>query len=739
MSKALLKKIELQGFRSFGTNTQSFELPATVAVFWGGNSQGKSSLAEALEFLLTGQIVRRELLASTKEEFSDSLKNVHLENTVPVVVSAEILCADGQTRTLRRTLIEDYKRGTQSCNSTIEIDGQTCQQRDIEDKLGIKLFPPPLSAPVLAQHILGYIFSAGPTERASYFRAMLDTQDLEDFRTAIAGLSSRIIPPTSPAMQNLQAVEAMHRLVAHAKKIRTSKTQDELEKHLLMTCIALLNSLSLSPKVTIAEQVSQIIEELQNRRAKAFAIDLFARGTFSAWGKTADSIDKYIQPFLTERGKIDKETRNLIQLFNAALSLHDAEDAHESIDCPLCGTTDALNAVRIALIRQHVQSAESYQTAEKIFTKALQDMETSLSTLNTSMQSALPKFLKEKSLVRRAKGFTIARIDVLVNNPTVLQCWIANMRILVRAAGKFKKAISSASIEIESVSDQLDSWTDSDKLKSILQFVVDAQIAFENANTEYSKSAQQLSGPLKNAVDLNSKTEGWEELTKLVPDPTALWEALQTQSLHEQKLKNLDKALKDIDAGNGKVADEKFSDMSGEVKKWWNCLRPDEPAFFDAVQRRSAKARRNVDIKVGLSANDDRSNPKFRDAIAVFSQSQLHCLGLSMFLARASQENIGFVIMDDPVLTSDDDFRPNFASTVIECLLANGMQVIVLTQDHASWKDIGHRWEHKGVSQYQVVRNDPVLWYGNQESKRWSCNNDCQGTAVHKITRCRAA
>lgn len=709
MSKALLKKIELQGFRSFGTGTQSFELPTTVAVFWGGNSQGKSSLAEAMEFLLTGQIARRELLASTKEEFSDSLKNVHLGDNVPVSVSAEVLCADGQTRTLKRTLTEDYKRGAQGCTSVIQIDGQTSQQGDIENKLGIKLFPSPLSAPVLAQHTLGYIFSVGPTERASYFRAMLDTQDLEDFRTTLAGLSSRIIPPTSSAMQNLQVIEESQELATHVAKIRKSQTPDELEKHLLANCTALLNSLAITPKEGIAAQVLQIAEELQNRRAKAFPIELFAHGIFSAWSNTADSMDACIESFLAERNKIDEKTRSLIDLFNAALSLHDAEEEHESQDCPLCGTSDGLNSARIALIRQHVQSAESYQSAEKAIKKALQDMETSLSTLSTSMQFVLPMFLREKSAARRAKGFTLARIDTLVNNPSVLQAWTNNMRALARAAGKFRKAISSANTEIEKVKEQLGSWANSDTLKAIFQSVVDAQTAFEAANSAYSQSAQQLSEPLKTAVDLSSKTGGWEELTTLASNPSDLWTALQAQQLHDEKVNGLDKALREIDAGNGKVADEKFSDMSEEVKKWWDCLRPDEPSFFDAVQRRSAKARRNVDIKVGLSASDDRSNPKFRDAIAVFSQSQLHCLGLSMFLARASQENIGFIIMDDPVLTSDDDFRPNFASTVIECLLANSVQVIVLTQDHKCWTDIGHRWDHKGGSQYQIVRNDPVL------------------------------
>jgi hypothetical protein len=93
----------------------------------------------------------------------------------------------------------------------------------------------------------------------------------------------------------------------------------------------------------------------------------------------------------------------------------------------------------------------------------------------------------------------------------------------------------------------------------------------------------------------------------------------------------------------------------------------------------------------------------------VFSQSQLHCLGLSLFLARSIDSGNGFVLLDDPVLTSDDDFRPNFASSVIEALLDAGIQVIVLTQDHSTWKDIGHRWRHRGATQFQLVRDNAVV------------------------------
>jgi hypothetical protein len=65
--------------------------------------------------------------------------------------------------------------------------------------------------------------------------------------------------------------------------------------------------------------------------------------------------------------------------------------------------------------------------------------------------------------------------------------------------------------------------------------------------------------------------------------------------------------------------------------------------------------------------------------------------------------------MDDPDLTSDDDYRPNFTTTVMQGLLDKGVQVIICTQDHKSWKDIGTHWSHRGVVQFNIVRNDPVM------------------------------
>jgi len=86
----------------------------------------------------------------------------------------------------------------------------------------------------------------------------------------------------------------------------------------------------------------------------------------------------------------------------------------------------------------------------------------------------------------------------------------------------------------------------------------------------------------------------------------------------------------------------------------------------------------------------------------VFSQSQLHCLGLAMFLARAQHEGFGFIILDDPVQSSDEDYRVHFNSTVLTELLKIPMQVVVITQDHDTWEEVELRYRHLGISTAQL-------------------------------------
>jgi recombinational DNA repair ATPase RecF len=130
-----IKSLSVRGFRAYGAAEQTLNVSTDIAVVWGANSKGKTSLAEAFEFLLTGRTARRELMASSQDEFADALKNAHLAPDKEVYVAARITAPDGRSHQSRRVLTSDYAK-RQDCASRLEIDGTAAPEADLAS-LGI--------------------------------------------------------------------------------------------------------------------------------------------------------------------------------------------------------------------------------------------------------------------------------------------------------------------------------------------------------------------------------------------------------------------------------------------------------------------------------------------------------------------------------------------------------------------------------------------------------------------------
>jgi hypothetical protein len=169
----------------------------------------------------------------------------------------------------------------------------------------------------------------------------------------------------------------------------------------------------------------------------------------------------------------------------------------------------------------------------------------------------------------------------------------------------------------------------------------------------------------------------------------------------------LARAVQVIDRAKEDVLNDKFAGMSKEIEDWWDELRPDEPVFFSGVRPRPQTVR-TIDFKASLSTTQERLNPHVRDVIAVFSVSQMHCLGLAAFLARSVREKCGFIVMDDPVLSSDEDHRTNFVHGGLQVLVDSGLQVILLTQDQRLRRAIGELYAHLSVDLFEITMSAPA-------------------------------
>lgn len=703
-----ITKLEIQGLRAFGAKPQTLTFTSQLAVVYGANSNGKSSLAEAVEFLLTGQIVRRELMASSQDEFADALRNAHLPQGTPSYVMAEIVGADGKPHTIRRTLKTDYGK-KQDCESALEIDGKPAAESGLAT-LGIILSQPPLRAPVLAQHTLAYLFSARPQERSSYFKALLEVGDLGTFRGEVAAVQDEITLPAHKRIAQLEAAVAVPHAEPFLKPLLGKLPKPAQISSALSQAVAAVITADGKPvPADIDGRIALLEQILAEKRSKTFPLRAFDYKKLPPWSAPDDEVFAKLDSYIAERGKIDEETQKLTTLFREALAIPAIAAAQEAIDCPLCAAAETLTPARVAFIREKLADTSAYRDAEKGAAGAVARLAAMVESLKGAAHAALPLLLSSPSKFRRARGVRVDRIHELAGaeNALLVEDWLTAIRRLGRSYVALSKALRVLHSDLALHAGDLATLKAGHALGKKFESLAGAIAAFSDALSAYALSEQALLVPLTSAVDAQTKTQGWEDLLAIARDPEGLRSDLADRAASAALQKELAQALKQIDKGNESVLDDKFAALSQGVETWWNLLRPDELSYFESVGQRPG-ARRTIDFKAGLAANPDRSDAKLRDAIAVFSQSQLHCLGLALFIARAIHEGAGFLVLDDPILSSDEDYRAYFNTGVIEKLYDLGMQMIVLTQDQKTFKDLGERYLHKGIGTFQIVLQNPL-------------------------------
>jgi hypothetical protein len=736
-----VNSLTIQGFRAYGRDPQTLNLhDAPIAAVWGPNSKGKTSLAEAFEFLLTGRIVRRELMASSQDEFADALRNAHLPANIEVLVAAEIQATDGSVHTVTRRLLEDYSK-RQSCKSVLEIDGNPAAESDLAI-LGIALSQPPLEAPVLAQHTLAYIFSARPQDRAVYFKSLLEVTHLDDFRNIVAGLESELVEPDDPLLEKFDRCSNIPVLGILTIPLRIAfPTVQAVQTLAYDGAAALIQSAGEPVPEPSQDRLDRVAEILTATRSRGFPVRGFDRQ--SPGGRTVPGPDLWerLESYTQERAKVDDDTQQLTVLFMEALKLPSlSADIETPTECPLCGTEDALTPERIALIRQHVENRQSFRVAEAAARLGLQELASSCSTLLTAVQATLPFYLKVTSARRRRGGFTVERIRAVLaeEGEDLVAPWLVQARSIARTAAPLQRLLQSLADTTAALAVDPSALTGVDGLRSEVGRLADLHSALAQAFASYAPAEQAVKDAINLVLDAQSNAAGWQDFLDLSHDTEALRAALIERHARATALKELQAALRQIDRAKEQVLNDKFGELSGKVHGWWELLRPEEPTFFTAVKPRPG-GRRNIDFKAGLSPNSDRSQPKIRDVIAVFSQSQLHCLGLALFLARVEHDGAAFIVLDDPVLSADEDYRTHFDRSVLSRLIALNVQIIVLTQDEKSWRDVENLYRHQRISMSQLAIEDPargaIIWNTSDELLAKIARAESLGRSDHPESR----
>ena len=688
---------------------------APITVIWGANSEGKTSLAEAMEFLFTGHIARRQLLASAIDEFENSLRNAHLEPGKSTFVEATIETPSKTLVTLRRTLIDDFTK-RKPCTSKLELDGTPITQQSLE-AIGLDISESPLGTPVLMQHTLGYLFSVNPKERATYFKSVLEVTDLDAARDCIRELDREIAHPTATYLGQLEITkDAQPSIRPEITKIAPDNlsywnipTSENIASAISLAVGKLLTTDGHTPEPELQERLNQFEQTVAMKQAKTFPIQGFNRTVqVIEWSKPDSLAWKSIEKLMDKLSHLDHETNRLTSIFEQVLKLPSVTDSQGDIDCPVCNTSDGLTRARIQKLRDHLQDNQEFRTVERNAKEALRSLLASATNLEQSTKSACPEFFTWNRDKRIREGFRTQRIAQLLElslQPMLKPWFKATTRFLTRRR-RLLRDITGTTRIIEELLLDVTKLTKDVPLKEMWNTLEKAYQELVTAISDYGLAMEPLTQPLKESVSEKSQTSGCLELVsagKHIPELRSEFLDVAARAMLTEKLHQ---ACKEVETAKDVVLEGKFDDLATEVRDWWNWMRPDEAAFFSDLGLRK-NSQRTIDFTAGLAPATDRRNPKLRNAIAVFSQSQMHCLGLATFFSRRGNEGT-FMVLDDPIISIDDDYSVHFITGVLHELVRRGVQVIILTHNRKTWSEIQTRYDNGRSEAFQLHLNKPT-------------------------------
>ncbi len=704
-----IDRLSIQGFRAFGATPATLHFEAPIAVVWGANSEGKTSLAEAVEFLFTGDIARRELLSSAVDEFENALRNVHLLAGTETYVEASITGSDGNTHTLRRSLLDDFSK-RKACTSKLELDGAEISVSELAN-IGLEIFDPPLGAPVLMQHTLAYLFSANPKERASYFKSILEVTDLESIREALRSIDKNIPPPAPTLRDMVVRTRTALANVSEALAPLASGTPSsaQIEVALSTATRKLLSDAGETPATMLAGQLSQVDGMTVAKQAQTFPMHGFKRRVQTAeWTTPTEDVWAGICDCGAKLADIDRDTQRMTEFFQQVLSLSAVAESTEDIDCPVCETPASLTQERIQAIRNQVKDTNSFRVAMSKARGALGTLMTSVDDLVTNARNACPDFFGWDRARRISEGFRTERMGRLLDDAArpLLRPWFDSTARLMRVQRQVRDLGAKATHTIAYFQADVTKLENYAALRAAFKPFEAAHQQFVSAVEAYKEAAEPLIPPLRYSVAEKSDTTGWAELVTLGRNVSDLEAELREAKAHALLSSEIEQACKQVESAKEAVLEDKFDDLSEDVRSWWNRLRPEEPTFFSDLGLRK-KAQRTIDFKVGLAPSRDRKNAKLRNAIAVFSQSQMHCLGLATFFARTGAGG-GFLLLDDPIIAIDDDYSVHFLTAVLRELELRSVQVIMLTYNQKTWTEIQNRYDDGRSEAFQLHLDDPT-------------------------------
>ena len=690
-----IRSITCQGFRGFN-DRRVVEFDDRLTLIHGPNSYGKTSISEALEWLLYGTTSKVEA-ADSKEEYRGSLRNRHFPDGATPFVEAVFVLEGGEELTLRGNLAED---------ETIQrlVDGHQVDSWS----LGCDVSKAP--RPFILQHALKSLLLAKPKERFQGFAALLGLIELETFRKNVVSLCTKPDACVPPEVDQVR--KEVLALTARCASVPSLSTVAEALGRGTGGLSEAYNNVNMEARkrVPAGTRTQSVVPELL--RTKEAAVAKVFEGSvalkeYSLQENEANAADEtffagcgedsFVQSYCELVGlETFQHLLRRAQFFDMGVKLLSETPAQ----CPFCGqTVDRRVAEHILdeheqLVRQRDECSELENLRDRVAGQ-LEHVRQRLDGYHDRNAERVASLLAIAGSIEKVESILASKHQAHFEAiHGTLQELSAARTELDRLRERVREALADAESSVsESKEDPALVKTLGER---ILEYVAETR-SYREAISARAAAMSDAQHVLNQELDVLAGTEDIATLLYLVEHRGKVEKALRTEETLFG-LRELRRAVDQFVANE--VLKRMSSDLGAEVMKWYGTIKtagdPDVhfSGFDVPVTAKGEYRAGRIDVKA------TSYGVELVSAVSSLSESKLNALGLCLCIATnvLGESPFEFLVIDDPIQSWDAEHEAQFIE-VVRSLVSQGNQVVVMSHNW-SWlgqlqlgcREINGRW-----------------------------------------------
>lgn len=625
-----LSFVELSGFRGYRGSLR-IDFADDVTIIDGRNGVGKSTIFDAIEFALTGELSKYAEAKAHRESVSDYIWWAG-DGGVPEKRFVEVGFTDGDGEaSIRRTPLGSPDQGQlqrlseRLCDLTIAPTAsiaQLCTTSIIRD-----------------EQITSLSLDMGETDRYTLLRDALGASDAEKWITRAAELMSAAKKRTSLAEREVTA--------ANGELSNALRRLDEARASISSDASVTRASAGLRAFTGTEAAADQLLAPARERIAKARSEINELLWLASEWPKVAAELAREVElrSAVTEAEQRALEASNLIASLPAADEVASLLSQTESVSRDLAALANL--GRRLGLHEEHCPLCAARQTSQEYEAGLLKAEERA-----RSLDATAAEIVKRQEIRKQAETSLAVANRLLVERMSLLTA-------SRKATETFEQRRSALGVSPDAKSDDVGV-----RVASLRASVEAAEVDLRVVET--LRFNQLLEGAQRAETSANSRVEKAQErfgkARKAEAGAAALHDAARRAAAE-----TLDRRL------------ERVLPLMAEL---YRRLRP-HPVWSDLEYSIRGDVRRFLKLQVG-----DGLNPQF-----MFSSGQRRATGLAFLISvnlSLAWSRWTTILLDDPV-QHIDDFRSVHLAEVLSQLVAEGRQIVCAVEDPALADMIGRR------------------------------------------------